>query len=296
MTKDRIISAIIYGGIFILFMILGWFRLSLLSILWAILAILMAKELSNLLDIEKTNPSRWIIVFQTFAFVLPLFSPRSWIRVAGNGLFRPTEQVLSLESSYRLLIAFLAWQILAALLHVMAAHLNKYPYGVTGAFKYAAMGTYVALPLFAGNQILFTVPYGWTWLVLVLVTPWVSDSLAWAVGKTYGSRKIFPVLSPKKSLEGCIAGLLGTGLFYVIIYFVILYEVALPFYYIFGYFVLGVFASFFCQLGDLFESGLKREMGVKDSGTLIPGHGGILDRFDSSLFLLSFFFIILSFY
>ncbi|CAK7191886.1 hypothetical protein COMNV_00066 [Commensalibacter sp. Nvir] len=116
------------------------------------------------------------------------------------------------------------------------------------------------------------------YVVLVVV---VSDSCAYMVGKMIGGRKLIPSVSPGKTWSGAIGGLIGSGI--------------VGGYYIFSYcsndirafiggFLLSILVSSISQIGDLAESKLKRYAGVKDSGMLIPGHGGVLDRFDALVF------------
>jgi phosphatidate cytidylyltransferase len=118
----------------------------------------------------------------------------------------------------------------------------------------------------------------------VLLT-WCSDTFAYFVGRAWGTRKLIPRVSPGKTVQGALGALLGTTLAavaYALIlarfptYRVGLLEAA----------AFGVLISVAAQVGDLVESLLKRDAGVKDSGTLLPGHGGALDRFDSLLFTL----------
>ncbi len=108
---------------------------------------------------------------------------------------------------------------------------------------------------------------------------WVSDSFAYLVGRTFGRHKMAPKISPKKSWEGFAGGLLGGVLIWLILWATGLYRLELPYAVFCGVVVtvLGVF-------GDLIESRIKRGVGVKDSGNLIPGHGGMLDRCDSLIF------------
>lgn len=116
---------------------------------------------------------------------------------------------------------------------------------------------------------------------LILISAWGCDTCAYAVGKLIGKKRIFPVLSPKKSLEGCVGGTLGAALIGGI-YGYLMVEKVLP-----GQHVAFVLA-FICAMGavmsmvgDLAASAIKRNHDIKDYGTLIPGHGGIMDRFDS---------------
>lgn len=116
-------------------------------------------------------------------------------------------------------------------------------------------------------------------LVLYLfVAIWGSDSGAYFVGRFLGRHKLCPRVSPKKTVEGAIGGVLtGVALLAVLnLFFKMLSPLAVVF--------LGIAISVVGQIGDLIESLIKRQYGVKDSGKLIPGHGGVLDRFDSMIF------------
>ncbi|MBQ6660913.1 MAG: phosphatidate cytidylyltransferase [Lachnospiraceae bacterium] len=119
---------------------------------------------------------------------------------------------------------------------------------------------------------------------LVFLGAWGSDTSAYCVGRLIGKHKAFPVLSPKKSVEGCVGGVLGAallGFVYALIFRSSLTSVASP---LIAFPVICACASVLSQFGDLAASGIKRQFGIKDYGTLIPGHGGILDRFDSVIF------------
>ncbi len=119
-----------------------------------------------------------------------------------------------------------------------------------------------------------------TKLVFVLAAVAVSDTAAYFVGTRFGHHKLWPRVSPNKSSEGAIGSLVGCVLFCAI------------YGQIFGsagwmaFTILGIAVNAFAQLGDLFESALKRSVHVKDSGFILPGHGGILDRADSFLFAM----------
>lgn len=124
-------------------------------------------------------------------------------------------------------------------------------------------------------------------LILVFALLWVNDIFAYLTGRLLGKHKLFERISPGKTIEGSLGGLLFT-LGGVVVFSH--YVSWLPMREAIG---LGLIAVVFGTLGDLCESMLKRQAGVKDSGTLIPGHGGILDRFDSVLFAVPFVFVFL---
>ncbi len=128
---------------------------------------------------------------------------------------------------------------------------------------------------------------------LVLICSWGSDTFAYCVGMLIGKKKIFPVLSPKKSLEGCIGGVLGAALLgFVYGYFCLTKDMA----------TLAVIAiicavgAVFSMVGDLAASAIKRNKGIKDYGKLIPGHGGIMDRFDSVIVAAPMIYFLLVFF
>jgi phosphatidate cytidylyltransferase len=121
------------------------------------------------------------------------------------------------------------------------------------------------------------------WLVFILA--WIGDTFAYFIGITFGKHKLCPAISPKKSIEGSVAGLvgsiLGSALFGYIAWrlFGINYRIV-------DLALVGLTGGVLAQLGDLTASLIKRHTGVKDYGNIMPGHGGILDRFDSVLFAI----------
>jgi len=122
---------------------------------------------------------------------------------------------------------------------------------------------------------------GRDWLYLVLFATFASDTSAYFIGKAFGKHKLAPGISPGKTWEGAVAGVVGAVV--ICLLFMLDTPLQLPF----GYghaVILGVLISVFGQLGDLVESLFKRSFGAKDSGGIMPGHGGILDRLDSLLF------------
>jgi len=128
---------------------------------------------------------------------------------------------------------------------------------------------------------------GLWWLLFGILVTWVNDSAAYFTGVTVGKHKLWPRLSPKKTWEGTVAGWVSAALLGVIFVWITplsssitLTEGAL----------LGFIGGIIALFGDLSISMLKRQIGVKDSGTIFPGHGGMLDRLDSPLFVLPFLY------
>ena len=119
--------------------------------------------------------------------------------------------------------------------------------------------------------------YGKIFLIFTLFSTWMSDTVAYIVGINFGKRHIFPNLSPNKTLEGSIGGILCGAIFGMAFYSLLPLSPLILF-------TLGLLAAICGQTGDLFESIIKRNFDVKDSGKIIPGHGGILDCMDSILF------------
>lgn len=126
---------------------------------------------------------------------------------------------------------------------------------------------------------LHLLPHGGGWVVMAMMLAWFSDTAAYFAGRWFGKTKLYPKLSPKKTVEGSLGGLFGSvvgglcGHFFLV--------PGLP---LIDAIVLALVAGAIGQAGDLFESLLKRSTGVKDSGSILPGHGGLLDRADALMF------------
>jgi len=139
-----------------------------------------------------------------------------------------------------------------------------------------------------------SLPSGGLLLLLPLITTWASDTGAYAVGRALGRHKLIPAVSPGKTVEGAIGGLLASMLVaWALTQFLLRPAAQLDFRWRpLGAIAVGAVISVAAQLGDLAESLFKREAGVKDASNIIPGHGGVLDRVDSLLFVLPISFIV----
>jgi phosphatidate cytidylyltransferase len=124
---------------------------------------------------------------------------------------------------------------------------------------------------------------GVLWIFFLLVLAFSGDVTAYYVGKNFGKKKLFPLVSPNKTVEGTIGLIAGSTLGCILFQ-----QIFFPTLMVWHAAALGFFGSVLGQLGDLCESAMKRASGVKDSGVILPGHGGILDRLDCLIFIAPF--------
>ena len=141
-----------------------------------------------------------------------------------------------------------------------------------------AASVYISLPM------AYAVLLAWQpepWLIYVMSTVWAGDTLAYFAGRAFGKHPLHPAVSPKKTIEGAVGGLVGSAAGGVGTVLVLDLPMGIG-----PTLGLALLAGLVAQIGDLAESVLKRSSGVKDSGAILPGHGGMLDRIDGVLFAL----------
>lgn len=126
--------------------------------------------------------------------------------------------------------------------------------------------------------------YGVYLVWIIFISSWICDTCAYLTGMAFGKHKLAPVLSPKKSVEGAVGGVAGSALVGALFAWIMLVPVAQDYSVIWLVALIGAAGAVISQVGDLAASAIKRNHGIKDYGKLIPGHGGIMDRFDSVLF------------
>ncbi|HEY4304751.1 MAG TPA: phosphatidate cytidylyltransferase, partial [Gemmatimonadaceae bacterium] len=228
----------------------------------------------------------------------PLFVHARYLR-----LYNPDAPVGAMSIAIVVLVALLAMSIwmrgvdgkplsAAATTAFGAAYI-----GGTLSFAYAIRYhdyAFAPAPLaIAGHT--FDVPSGGLLLLLPLLATWASDTGAYAFGRLFGKHKLIPSVSPGKTVEGALGGLLASMLLaWLYGNFLLRPTAHLGFrWYPAGVLLFGAVVSVAAQIGDLAESLLKREAGVKDSSSIIPGHGGILDRCDSLFFVLPISYVVL---
>lgn len=155
-----------------------------------------------------------------------------------------------------------------------------YPKSSLADANYNSLAVIYSVILLSHLYLLRERPQGMEWTFLTIFLVWATDTGAYLIGRQFGRHLLAPQVSPKKTVEGSVGGLL-CSIAVAVAWWRLTGGTSLP-----TYIMLAIIIGISGQIGDLFESALKRSAGVKDSGKLIPGHGGILDRFDSLIFAL----------
>lgn len=269
---------LIFGFLFVV-VVIGSIVLSQYAAAFVFMLVVMmaSSEIANLFPHEKGRPLNNIV--EACSVMLFVF------------FFILSRNVDSIESGIYIVPIFFNIPLLIALFS------KKHDYvSVIGASWLSMI--FVALPcgimMMFYNEDVVGVDNGWLLLIFAFILIWVNDIFAYLTGNAIGRHKLCPRISPKKTIEGSIGGAVFTMLF---AYFINRFVLNVFF---FDNFVTNMEVLFlalgiviFGTLGDLTESMMKRHAGVKDSGNIIPGHGGILDRFDATFMAMPFVFIYL---
>ncbi|WP_405607144.1 phosphatidate cytidylyltransferase [Polaribacter sp. Asnod1-A03] len=164
---------------------------------------------------------------------------------------------------------------------------------VTFSNDRSKLGLLIRYPIFSMIFLVFLPIYQGEYnpylMISILIIIWVNDSFAFLVGKNLGKRKLFPSVSPKKTIEGFLGGLVFALIAAIII------GTFNDDFIIGNWLIIAFLVSVIGTIGDLIESKFKRQANVKDSGDIMPGHGGILDRLDSLLFAAPFVYLYINF-
>lgn len=216
------------------------------------------------------------------------------IGITGAGVLNAIVYSSTMEAAFEFLIIFIVLVLLSELARKRTDKVSGTFESVGGTIAgvayiglFGAMLT--ALRLRVGiEHVLPTDRAAGYYLILILATIWICDSAAYFVGKPFGKHKMSRFVSPNKSWEGAAAGLIFAVITVVVGKFVFLHWLSIPVALGTG-FVVGIFG----QAGDFVESLFKRDAGVKDSSDMIPGHGGVFDRFDSLIFSAPLIYLML---
>ena len=191
---------------------------------------------------------------------------------------------LNLNTALTAIAVIISVKLLLYLFNANKSHFSIYT-------RYFLLIGYVIFPFILTNYVAIGVKgYNPKILISIIILIWTNDTFAYLVGKNFGKNKLFPSVSPKKTIEGFAGGM----------FFTIVSSLLLSKFYTESnltiWIVIAVIISIFSTLGDLIQSKFKRVAGIKDSGKIMPGHGGILDRLDSIIFVIPFinlYFLIL---
>jgi len=254
--KQRIITAIIAAALFIPFVIYGNVPFTLLVLAMAVVGFYEILKMKGISLFSVPGILGLLIL-------ILLVIPKDWSGKVVN--------VIGYSSNLMVVYGI----VMLLLIYVVLVK-NKITFDEVGFILLGAF--YVGLGF---HYLVETRNEGLVYVVYCLLIVWTTDSGAYFVGRKLGKNKLWPEISPKKTIEGFIGGIV------IAVIFAVGMQAIYPF--ANGYISLifiTIFASIIGQMGDLVESAIKRHFDVKDSGTILPGHGGILDRFDSLLFVV----------
>ena len=254
-TLTRALSGVLY--IFIL--VTATLFLNSFLVLFGLLLMVSVYEYCELVKLEKLIP----------------------ILIAVVSYYLFTYYFVDASIAFILLICFLVIAI-KALMYLFARAENK----INVVEKYGYLVGYIIIPFILLGKLPFVETHFNPKIVISLfILIWFNDTMAYVVGKSIGKTKLFERVSPKKTIEGFLGGLIFSALISIIIANYYIYQSVSQ------WIIIALIVAVFGTLGDLIESKFKRTAGVKDSGKIMPGHGGILDRLDSIIFAGPFVFL-----
>lgn len=241
---------------------IGYNHLS-LSAVFMLIALLGAAEFTSLMNKKIDFGKNQFLLIGLQAFVCV---------VVFSGL-------INLFNFFWTTVLFICVSVIGSAILFLSGKSNDQRLALVASFFFSLI--YVVLPFLllsligyerSGVGMNYTVLY---FFVLV----WTNDTMAYVSGRLIGKHKLAESISPKKTIEGFVGGLVFTTIISVVLKYSFEIELGNPIIFVIAPLVVGIFST----IGDLFESALKRWIGVKDSGKIIPGHGGILDRFDGAI-------------
>ena len=260
--KKRVIFGALIVGIMILLLVLSEYVV--FSIGLAALAVIAVFEMLRVMGVHK-KPALAVPAY-LLAAALPItafFVKEEW------------------RLYFILIMAACFFIYMLWLMAVSVFSKGKIPFSKAGEVFCAI--TYISVSFTSLTLVRYTSEYGYLFVFLAFLIPWVCDVFAFLIGSKLGKHKLIPEVSPKKSVEGAVAGIIFTAIFCLLFGLVVdlVFEAVIVNYIALA--VYGLILSVVSQLGDLIASVIKRQYGAKDYGKILPGHGGIMDRFDSVL-------------
>lgn len=293
--KQRVITAILMAIVFIPFFFLGgWF----ITFLFSILSYIAMYELITMYQSKKNIPNVCKYIIPLFSSIIVLFSSFATAEdiiyvLLVELMFLLILPIFNKKIEMKDVIFFIFGIIYSGIGFAIIVTVRN----IEMLYQDASIRLFDGLNIYAVGLILF---------IFVLLSTMLTDIAAYQFGIKFGKHKLCPSISPKKSIEGSIAGTiagaLGGTLFMVILQFTLskeyanaikLFKIDNIYLYALTIFGVALLLSIAGQLGDLIASKIKREYNIKDYGKIFPGHGGVLDRFDSSIYSFLVFIIIL---
>lgn len=260
MLRDRLIVGII-GAVFAVSLMIFINEL-VLGIVISIIALMGLTEMYNALGLFKNNIPLSIIGYIASVLIL-CFS--------------------NIINTSDIFLAFTCIYVLVLLVYMVLAHKHTTFADISKSFFSTLYVT-----LFFSYLILIRKYDKGVFLIWIpIITAWLSDTMAYTFGRLFGKHKLIPEVSPKKTVEGALGGVVGGVVFMTIYGFVCQNAFNMQVNWI-SVLALGALGAILSQFGDLAASWIKREQGIKDYGNLLPGHGGVMDRFDSVLVVAPF--------
>lgn len=228
-----------------------------------------------------------ISIYEYFGAIEKQYKPKKWIGYI-SAILIAFIHIIPVEIWTKILIMFVPTSITLLFINIIVTGMKITPKDIFATFfgMCYVIGFLVFLPLLYSSQ------NGKFLIWYILISAWGTDTFAYFTGMKFGKHKLTKI-SPKKSIEGSIGGTVGAVVIALIYTVVVNQYVNLGFSYIFVA-IITLILSVLSQLGDLSASSIKREMDIKDYGNLLPGHGGILDRIDSIIFVAPFAYFLLT--
>lgn len=257
MFRTRLISGIVLVILALVFIISGGY------VLWAVslaLSLIGLMELYRVFQIHKTQLG-WIGYFLTVGYYVLLL----------------VTNVSNVEINWLLYLMIVMMVFLLTMVY-------QYPKFHSTQIMQAIFGILYVGVMFSFLFQTRMLPNGTYTVWLIFLSSWGSDTCAYCVGKLIGRHKMSPVLSPKKSVEGAVGGVLGTMLLTYLYASIFASQMEISHVEVWILSLISAVGALISMVGDLTASAIKRNYEVKDYGKLIPGHGGVLDRFDSVIF------------
>ena len=282
--KQRVITGTFFALAIAAFIVPGYWLAWPPIVLFTAVALIASHELVLALRQKGLKPNHVLATLGSLLMLMPLLGASYFAKSRRGDEIGFTDQIAGG-------FALMAFVLLAVMFFsVIGILIRRGPGSLPDAIATAAIMGYVAFPLSCPVLLAYEVRGGFLWLLFGLASPWISDCFAYFTGSAIGRHPIIPSLSPKKTMEGTIGGIVGTMLVVPLVFFLFGHTLGaqhqLTWPGVLFAMVSGIILSVASQLGDWLASGIKRWCGVKDFGKLLPGHGGIMDRFDSAFFTL----------